>query len=107
MTATKWFTFALLWSAIAQAYASEITVVESMNTCRHIVLKSEHGFLPIRLQEGSSIPQKGRTLAGSIDGSRSMVRLRVLSTSEVIWAYNDKNWMTQNEAIREFTTRCS
>lgn len=107
MTATKWFVAILLWLVATQAYATESTVVESTNACRHIVVKSEYGFLPMRLQEGSSIPQKGRTLGGSIDGGHGLNRLRVLSTSEVIWAYNDKGWMTQSEAIREFITRCS
>lgn len=107
MTTAKGCVAILLWLTAVQTHAIESTVVESMQTCRHIVLESELGFLPIRLQEGSSIPQTGRTLGGSIDGSRGLLRLRVLSTSEVLWAYNDTGWMTKSEAFREFIARCS
>jgi len=107
VAAMKWFIPVLLWLMATPVHAIETTVVESSHTCRHIVVESELGFLPIRLQEGSSIPQRGRTLAGTIDGSRGLVRLRVLSTSEVIWAYTDKNWMTKYEAFREFSALCS
>jgi len=107
MASKNWFIALLLSLVTTGVYANEITVVESVSACRYIVVEKEEGFLPLRLQEGSSIPQKGRALGGTVDGSQGMVRLRVLATSEVIWAYNNSNWMTRAEALREFHSRCT
>lgn len=97
----------MLILAPALSFATEGKVIAYKSSCELLLIDSEKGYLLLKQQSSSSYtPKKGDLIDGFFIENFGISHLHKVSSSEVMWVFNEFATPTKQDATGKYVQAC-
>jgi hypothetical protein len=99
--------------APALSFATEGKVISYQPSCGYLLIEAVKGeekgkgYLLLKDQGGSKYhPKKDDLVDGIFLENYGITHLHKISSTEVMWVYNESTWLSKDQAAKKFAAKC-